>query len=377
MDAPPNTAAADQPPANDAAPAPPPAPPARGSLLGWAVAAIGLVLAAIGLVSLFMSRDNGVSALDARLAGLELELREVAGRAPPPAADPGTLDAVAGRVGKLEVAVSAVRPAASDPALASRVAALETEIKVLAETLGMLGRRGEEAAEAARAARARADANAAAMAELSPRAARSEIEALANRVAAVEHSEKTSESQIAKSPAVESGDRVVRLALAATALQGAVDRGDPFTPELATVKALAADPALIAPLEPFAATGVPTATAFARELAALAPSLRPATVPPPARDGFLDRLQMQAEKLVRVRPVEGAAAADSEGSALLARIAVKAARGDLAGARADVDKLPPDARAPADAWLKKAQARTAALDASRRLASDALAGLGK
>jgi hypothetical protein len=143
------------------------------------------------------------------------------------------------------------------------------------------------------------------------------------------------------------------------------------------VKALAADPALIAPLEPFAATGVPTATALARELAALAPSLRPATVPPPARDGFLDRLQMQAEKLVRVRPVEGAAAADSEGSAVVARIAVKASRGDLAGARADVDKLPPDARASADAWLKKAQARTAALDASRRLASDALAGLGK
>ena len=69
--------------------------------------------------------------------------------------------------------------------------------------------------------------------------------------------------------------------------------------------------------------------------------------------------------------------ADSEGAALAARIAVKVSRGDFDGARADLDKLPPDARAPAEAWIKKAQARTAALDASRRLAADALAGVGK
>jgi hypothetical protein len=387
MDAAENTSTGDKPSAGDGpSPSPPAAPsgreawrPSRVSALGAATAAGGLVLAVIGLASLFMSRDNGVSALDARLAGLELELRELAGRPPP--ADPRALDDVAGRLGKLE-AVAATPGPSSDPAPGARIAALETEIKVLAQTVGMLGRRNDEAITAAREARARADANAAALAELSqklaraqaPAVARGEIEALANRVAAVEHTEKASESQIAKSPAVESGDRVVRLALAATALKAAVDGGDPFTAELGTVQALAADPKLVAALEPFASTGVPTAAAFARELAAISPSLRQGVVPPP-RESLLEKLQGHAEKLVRVRPLD--AAADSEGAALAARIAVKVSRGDFAGARADLDKLPPDARAPAEAWIKKAQSRTAALDASRRLAADALAGLAK
>src|SRR5262249_38058233 len=81
---------------------PPASPPRRGvSWLGVAVAGIGVVLAVLGLVSLFLSRDNGVSALEARLAGVELDLRDLASRAPPPAADPKALDAVAGRVAKL------------------------------------------------------------------------------------------------------------------------------------------------------------------------------------------------------------------------------------------------------------------------------------
>ena len=157
------------------------------------------------------------------------------------AADPRALDDVAGRLGKLEAVAASPRPPAGDPALGARIAALETEIKVLAETVGMLGRRNDEAITAAREARARADANAAALAELSqalaraqaPAVARGEIEALANRVAAVEHTEKASESQIAKSPAVESGDRVVRLALAATALKAAVDAAVPSPPNSA------------------------------------------------------------------------------------------------------------------------------------------------
>jgi len=43
----------------------------------------------------------------------------------------------------------------------------------------------------------------------------------------------------------------------------------------------------------------------------------------------------------------------------------------------ELASLPEAARAPAAAWIKKAQARAAALDASRKLAADSLAGLGK
>src|SRR5215470_14905407 len=156
---------------------PPEAPPRRGvSWLGIAVAGIGVILAVLGVVSLLLSRDNGVSALDARLAGVELDLRDLAPRAPPPAAAPKALDAVA-----------------------------------------------------AREARVRADAGAAEISELAQKPPgavnRSEFEALANRTAAVERSEKAAQSAAA------STDRAMRLALAATALNAAVDRGDAFAAE--------------------------------------------------------------------------------------------------------------------------------------------------
>src|SRR6516225_4380344 len=321
--APPSDALGNPLPPDVPASPPPEAPPRRGvSWLGIAVAGIGVVLAVLGVVSLLLSRDNGVSALDARLAGVELDLRDLAARAPPPAADPKALDAMAGRVAKLEAAGATPPQGASDGALAARVAALETQINALAETVGVLGRRNDEALAAAREARVRADAGAAEISELTqkPPASvdRSDFETLANRVAAVERSEK----------AAESADRAVRLALAATALNAAVERGDAFAAELAAVKALGADPKLLAALEPFARAGVPSAAALVRQFAALAPALQAAGAPPP--EGVLSRLQMNAEKLVRIRRVDEAPGSDA-----------------------------------------------AAIVARRRLASDALAGLGK
>jgi len=355
---------------------PPPEPPRRRSAgvswLGIAVAGIGVVLAVLGVASLLLSRDNGVSELDARLAGVELELRDLASRAPPPAADPQALDAVAGRVAKLEAAGATPPQSASDPALAARIAALETEMKALAETMGALGRRNDEALAAAREARVRADAGAAEISELTqkPPAAvdRGEFETLANRVAGVERSEKAAEKAAA------SADRAVRLALAATALNAAVERGDAFAAELAAVKALGADSKLTAALEPFARGGVPTSAALARQFSELAPALQQAAEPPP-REGVLGRLQMNAEKLVRIRRVDEAPGSDA--NAIVARSEAKAARGDLPGAASEVGELPPNARAPAEAWIKSVQARTAAIEASRRLAADTLAGLSK
>jgi hypothetical protein len=371
--APPSDALGNPLPPDVPASPPPEAPPRRGvSWLGIAVAGIGVILAVLGVVSLLLSRDNGVSALDARLAGVELDLRDLAARAPPPAADPKVLDAVAGRVAKLEAAGAAPPPSASDGALAARVAALETQINALAETVGVLGRRNDEALAAAREARVRADAGAAEISELTqkPPAAvdRNEFEALANRVAAAERSEKAAEK------AAESADRAVRLALAAAALNAAVERGDAFAAELAAVKGLGADPKLVAALEPFARSGVPTSAALARQFSGLAPALSQAAEPP-MREGVLGRLQANAEKLVRIRRVDEAPGSDA--AAIVARSEAKASRGDLAGSAAELAQLPPNARAPAEAWIKSVQARTAAIEASRRLAADALVGLSK
>src|SRR5262249_15957931 len=97
------TGCASCPPSTPPPPAHPPGRgPRRGSWLGFAAAIVGLLLAGFGVASFLMSRDNGVSALDARLAGVELGLRDLSSRAPSAAADPKALEDVTNRVAKLE-----------------------------------------------------------------------------------------------------------------------------------------------------------------------------------------------------------------------------------------------------------------------------------
>jgi hypothetical protein len=382
---PPQTAA--DPPDTSAEPpgassAPPPNPGPRRPSIAWlppgipwptigaGAAGAAVVLIVLGVASLVTGRP-GVDPLAGRLARLEQQVRELAARSPPTGIDAKAIEELADRLAKLEAGVASPRPAPLDPALANRISAIEGQVKALAETVGILGRRSDEAVATAREARQRAEATAAALAELAqkvvqpgPAVEHSEFEALANRV-----------NELAKRPPGEGSDRAGRLALAAAALAGAVERGGPFAAELVTVKSLAADPKAIAPLEPFASSGLPAAATLARELAALLPALQQAAGVPTRDGGFLDKLAANAEKLVRVRPVEEVAGSDA--AAFVARVEVKAARGDVGGALAELSTLPPQVRAPAEAWMKKVETRAAALDASRRLASDALAGLAK
>jgi hypothetical protein len=132
---------------------------------------------------------------------------------------------------------------------------------------------------------------------------------------------------------------------------------------------------MLATLEPFATSGIPTATALARELAALVPALAEATGSTVRDGGILDRLKANAEKLVRVRPIDEAVGDDP--SAVMRRIEIRAEKGDLAGAAAEVGKLPASARDPAKKWLAHVEARNVAIDASRRFAADALAAVAK
>jgi len=344
------------------------------------------VLVALLIANLVPGRDAGVPAPDARLARLEQQLRELAARPLPAPADRAAIDELAARLARIDAALANPRAAAPDPALANRISTLEGEVKAMAETVSILGRRSDETAAVAREARQRADTTAAALAELTQRvtrlsaapAPRGELDALGKRVDVIERAGKAVEAELAKQAAAGASDRPLRLAVVASALKSAVERGDAYPGELAAAKALAPDAKVLAPLEAFAATGVPSAPVLARELAALTPALRQAaqqaagTSP---RDGFLEKLQASAEKLVRVRPLEEAAGSDPP--AIVSRIDAKAAQADLAGALAELAKLPPALRAPADAWIAKAQARAAAVEASRDFAAAALAGLGK
>jgi hypothetical protein len=134
------------------------------------------------------------------------------------------------------------------------------------------------------------------------------------------------------------------------------------------------DQQALAPLDPFAASGVPTAEALGRELAALGPELAQTGETQGRDGGYLERLQSHVERLVRVRPVNGAVAGDDV-AAVVARIEAKARQGDIAGALAELRKLPETVRARAAAWVKKAEARQAAIAAAQRVEDSALAAL--
>ncbi len=247
------------------------------------------------------------------------------------------------------------------------------------DTLADLNKRLDEIAEAARQARTRADSAVEAAdraqrapgvdaASVSPAA----LEALANRVAALEQSLR---DLGASRQAGDADDRAGRLAIAASALRGAVERGAAFAAELAAAKALAADASVLAPVERFAVHGVPAVAALARELAALAPSMLKALGERRPEGNVLDKLQASAERLVRIRPA-GEVSGDDPVS-VIARIELKAARSDIRGAVADLKRLPDAVRAPAESWIATVEAREAAIAASRRFADEALAALGK
>jgi hypothetical protein len=355
----------------------PPDPPWRA--IGAVAAGIVVIVLLVFLTGQFSGDESRIRTVEARIARAEQQVRELSGRAPANGVDPGALDELTARVAKLETGGSATRPAGADPALANRMATLEGALKSLEEKNSVVARRTDDIDLIARDAREKAQATAAAIAELTQKMARlsstSDLDASVNRIAVLERLIGTVQAELAKRGVGETGDRPVRLAVTAAALNTAVERGDAFTAELAAAKLLAGDAAALAPLAPFAGTGLPSATALGRELVALTNALAQTSGAPPREGGFLDRLQANAERLVRIRPLDEPPGDDP--AAVLTRIEQRALQADLPGALTELAKLPAPARAAAQAWIAKAQARLAAVAASRRFATDAFAALGK
>jgi hypothetical protein len=289
---------------------------------------------------------------------------------------------ISARLNKIEGAISTqqqpVPPPQPDPALVSRLAATEAATKSLSDSLAALTRRVDDAAAAAQTALAQAN-NASTAADAAKSAAqkgvaRSDLDALAARIAPLESAVKTLADDL-KHETATADDRAARLTVAAEALRAAVERGAPYQAELAAVKSLGADQSATAPIEPFAAAGVPGARALAHELASLTQALQQAAEPAASNSSFLGRLESNAQHLVRITPVDAPPGDDP--ASVVTRIDVDAAHADIAAALADIAKLPDAAKPLAAAWVEKAQARDAALAASRKLAADALAALSK
>src|SRR5882672_6112738 len=355
----------------------PPDPPWRA--IGAVVAGVVLVALLVVLAGQFSSDETRIRTIEARIARSEQQVRELVGRAPTNGVDAKVLDDLTARVAKVEAGASNPRSPGADPALANRMATLEGALKSLEEKIGVVARRTDDIDLIARDAREKAATSVAAIAEQTQKMARlgsaSELDASVNRIAALERLIGTMQAELAKRGVGETGDRPVRLAVTASALNTAVERGDAFAAELAAAKLLAGNAAALTPLEPFVATGLPSATALGRELVALTNALAQTSGAPPREGGLLDRLQANAERLVRIRPLDEPPGDDP--AAVLTRIEQRALQADLPGALAELAKLPAPARAAAQAWIANAQARLAAVAASRRFAAEAYAALGK
>jgi len=347
-------------------------------------------LAKLETASAATAPENGrtdigkIEELSARISRLE------AAPPPPPAPDPAKAEAdaaeikdLSARLTRFEAAIAAIPPpAAPDPTLSNRLAAIEAEIKPIADHVAELDRQNADNATSVQETRARAEAVAKAMADVNRadadqdklhQSAKAEIAGLNTRLDAVETLTRALRDQVAEAAAPKA-DEPLRFALIAAGLRFALERGEPFAAELAAAKAVGIDPATLAGIAPFAATGVPNTQDLFRELTGLVPEMLKVSAPAAQDGSYLDRLQAHAERLVRIRPAGDRPGDDP--ATVIGRIDRDMARRDLVGVLAELDKLPAPAQAIAEPWRKKALARQAATAASAQLVAASFARLG-
>ncbi|TPI09571.1 COG4223 family protein [Mesorhizobium sp. B4-1-1] len=178
------------------------------------------------------------------------------------------------------------------------------------------------------------------------------------RVAALEQSV----SQLSGKVEAQASQPKIALAIAASALKSALDRGAPFATELDTFAAIAPDAPELAALRSYAEKGVPTRATIASEADAAANAMVEAATPVDQNAGFFQSLVSSAESLVKVRPVgtiEGKGVPET-----VARMEVAVNQGDYAKALGEYDTLPDAAKAAGADFAGKLKAR---LDVEKQL----------
>ncbi|AZO10693.1 MULTISPECIES: mitofilin family membrane protein [unclassified Mesorhizobium] len=171
------------------------------------------------------------------------------------------------------------------------------------------------------------------------------------RIAALEQSV----SQLSGKVEAQASQPKIALAIAASALKAALDRGAPFATELDTFAAIAPDAPEIAALRSYAEKGVPTRATIASEVDAAASAMVEAATPVDPDAGLFQSLVSSAKSLVKVRPV---GAVEGKGvPETVARIEVAVNQGDYAKALSEYDTLPDTAKTAGADFASKLKAR--------------------
>jgi hypothetical protein len=279
------------------------------------------------------------------------------------------VDGIAARVAGLEAKVSKPATPAADPATVARIGALEKSQAALRDELAATRAQSEKLIADSSAA----NSSAVNAAPVDAAAAAVDLSAINARLDQIESAVHAATAAQNAKPA---DDSALRRVVVASLLDLSVRQGEPFKDTLNAAKSLAPDDVALNSLESFAAAGVPTAAILSRELLTLVPKLSP----PPVLENdtvtpdIVDRLKAGAAKLVRIERTD---AVGNDRGAIVARVTTAALRNDSNEARRELKTLPPAERTAAQSWLDKADARDAALAASRQFAADAIAALAK
>jgi hypothetical protein len=280
----------------------------------------------------------------------------------------GAIDALSSRITELESRPA--KPVSPDPALASRLDALEKSAASVRTDLAGARVRSEKLATELDAVKSAAPVSAAAAAAV-------DLSAIEARMAAIERSVRAESDSIAQANSKPADDTALRRLVVASMLEISVRQGEPFGEALNAAKTLAADPQALKPLENFASSGVPNPATLCRELLTLVPKLEPPS-PESATagtgGGIVEHLKAGAAKLVRIERTD---AVGNDRGAIVARVTTAALRNDVSEARRELNSLTPADRMPAQGWLEKTAERDAALAASRQFATAAMAALAK
>jgi hypothetical protein len=294
--------------------------------------------------------------------------------APPAPQLSAAIDGLTARVAGLEPKVGKPVP---DPASAARTEALEKTVAALRAELAATRAQGEKLASTVNEVKSAPRGDGAASPDLSGIDERiAKIESLM-RAQGAEIAQQGSKLADTKADAKPADDMPLRRLVAAALLDVLVRIGEPYPVALAATKPLAPNPDVLKPLDQFAEKGVPSAGRLSTELLALVPKLLPAAQQNNATTtgtGIVERLQAGAAKLVKIERTD---TAGSDRGAVVARITAAALRNDFNEARRELKTLEPADRAAAQSWLERADARDAALAASRQFATDAMAALAK
>ena len=296
---------------------------------------------------------------------------------PAPQLNAAAIDGLTARVTGIETKIGKPAVPVADPASLTRMDALEKSLATL---------RGELATTRAQSEKLATSVNEVKSAPRADGTPAPDLSGINEQIAKIETAIQTQAAEIAKqaSRMAESksadlkpvDDLPLRRVVAAALLDVLVRTGDPYPAALAAAKTLAPNADALKPLESFAAMGVPNAGKLSSELLTLVPKLSPVTPQDNATtgSGIVERLQAGAAKLVRIERTD---TVGSDRGAVVARATAAALRNDFNEARRELKTLPPADRAAAQAWLDKADARDAALAASRQFAADAMNVLAK